>query len=142
MCIQCEVHLLLTSVRNREPATIAGWRRHVVPPPNHPNHSQLGFRVHPPNEPQGGLSCAICFPAVFHNTTTFHRKPQLRWIGVGLWVLPASTRSKGFRQTTHTWPFAPCEGRSMCKHLPLKCFWGPALQIPREPNTPELRNIP
>ena len=29
--------------------------------PSHPNYSQLGFRVHPPNPPQGGLSCSAAF---------------------------------------------------------------------------------
>ena len=43
--------------------------------PNHPNYSQLGFRVHPPNPPQGGLSCSL-----------------LGWVGVGLWVLAACAR--------------------------------------------------
>ena len=27
--------------------------------PSHPNYSQLGFKVHPPNPPQGGLSCSL-----------------------------------------------------------------------------------
>ena len=27
--------------------------------PSHPNYSQFGFRVHPPNPPQGGLSCSL-----------------------------------------------------------------------------------
>ena len=32
---------------------IARLRQHAARP-NHPNYSQLGFRVHPPNPPQGG----------------------------------------------------------------------------------------
>ena len=67
---------------------IVGLRQHVVPP-QPPNYSQLGFRAHPPNPPQGGF-LALCLPS-----------PELRWITVGLWAFfcaGRSTRSKASQQ--------------------------------------------
>ena len=85
--------------------------------PNHPNYSQLGFRAHPPNPLQGGLSCSL-LPFAALQKMCVSQQPELRWITVGLWVLAAcagrSTRSKqGF--PTNTWPFAPCQGCSKAR---------------------------
>ena len=44
---------------------IARLRQHVVPP-QPPNYSQLWFKVHPPNPPQGGFSCSLLPFAVRH----------------------------------------------------------------------------
>ena len=92
--------------RNRGAPTqhVARLHQHVVPP-HHPNYSQLGVRVHPPQPPLKESFLALCFPSQFDTyTTAFESEPQLSWIGVGLCVLAAcagrSTKSKGFQQTT------------------------------------------
>ena len=79
--------------------------------PNHPNYSQLGFRAHPPNPPQGGLSCSL-LPFAARQKMCVSQQPELSWIAVGLWVLAACafclTRSKqGF--PTNSWLLAPCQ---------------------------------
>ena len=65
---------------------------------NHPNYSQLGFRslgFTPRTLVKGAL--ALCFPSQFDTyTTTFRSTPQLRWIGVVLWIL-AGVRGLGFQ---------------------------------------------
>ena len=66
-------------------------------------NSGLGFT--PSGAPDGGF-LALCFLSRLRHIND--HKPQLRWIGVGLWVLTASagcsTRSKGSQQT-------PCPSR-------------------------------
>ena len=57
--------------------------------PNHPNYSQLGFRVHPQTPLQGGLSCSLLPFAVRHINSHIAQPSTLRWMGVGLWVLAA-----------------------------------------------------
>ena len=62
--------------------------------PNHPNYSQIGFRVQTPA--QGGRSCSLLPFTFLHKTTKSHSKPQLRWIDVGMWVLAAFCPSRPF----------------------------------------------
>ena len=84
---------------------IVGLRQHVVPP-QPPNYSQLGFRAHPPNPPQGGF-LALCLPS-----------PELRWITVGLWAFSCagcSTRSKASQQQC---PPSPSTGPEPAWNLP------------------------
>ena len=57
--------------------------------PNHPNYSQLGFRVHPQTPLQGGLSCSLLPFAVRHINSHIAQPSTLSWMGVGLWVLAA-----------------------------------------------------
>ena len=45
-----------------------------------PNYSQLGFRVHPPKPPQGGLSCSLLPLAALHN---MHASQQTTWRFMG-----------------------------------------------------------
>ena len=101
---------------------IARLRQHVVPP-NHANYSQLGFKAHPPNplQREAFFLCASFRSSI--EATTFHSKPQLRWIGgslirvVGLWGLCWPFDEKpGF--PTNNSPLAACEDRSKCQHLP------------------------
>ena len=78
--------------------------------PNHPNYSQLGFRVL-----EGGF-LALCFPSQLCIKCAFQSKSQLRWISVGLWVLAAcagrSTRSKGSQKQFALHALSPCQGCS------------------------------
>ena len=60
MCRQCARGGCASLKMGTHPL-IARLRQHVDP-----NYSQLGFRVHPPNPPQGGLSCSLLPFAVRH----------------------------------------------------------------------------
>ena len=68
--------------------------------PNHPNYSQLGFRVHPPTPLKGAFLLSASRRSFAENVRFTVKRS---WIIVGLWVLAAcagrSTRSKGSQQT-------------------------------------------
>ena len=76
------------------PFTLGIGRQHVVPPQPPKLFSIRVYRVHPPNPPQGGLSCSLLPFAVIYKRPNY-----------GLWVLAAcaaAQRKASFQQTT--WP--------------------------------------
>ena len=101
MCRQCARGGCPFDFRNRGAPTNRALASACSPAPT-TNYSQLGFRVHPPNPPQGRLSCSL-LPLAALQKMCVSQQPELKWTLVGLWVLAAcagrSTRSKGSQQT-------------------------------------------
>ena len=103
MCKQCARGGCTFYFRNRGAPTNRALASACSPAP-----SQLGFRVHPPTPLKGGLSRSL-LPFALCTKCAFHRKTELKWIIVGLWVLAAcagrSTRNKDSQQTLRLSPF-------------------------------------
>ena len=59
MCRQCARGGCAFYFRNRGAPTNRALASACSPRPNHPNYSQLGFGVHPPNPPSRGFSCSL-----------------------------------------------------------------------------------
>ena len=87
-------------LRNRGAPTCRALASACSPAPTTPTilNRVWGLRLTPQNPFKAGLSCSLLAFAVLMKMSV----SQLRWIGVGLWILAAcagrSTRSKGFQQ--------------------------------------------
>ena len=97
--------------------------------PNHPNYSQLGFRVHPPTPLKRGF-LALCFPLQLCRKCAFHSKTELKWITVGL--LPKMCVLSAFRENWRGRPPAPAQKAPGPWCLPA---WGPRLPCQNRPKT-------
>ena len=105
VCIRCARGGCAFYFRNRGAPTNRALASACSPAPTTPTFT--------PKTPGGFL--ALCFfPSQLCIKCSFHSKPQLRWIGVGLWVLkragPAARREA--RVPNNNSAFAPCSGCS------------------------------
>ena len=104
-------------LRNRGAPTYRALASPCTPAPTTPNYSQLGFRVHPPNPPQGGLSCSL-LPAARHTNdyNTQETTAEMDWhrvVGPRGLCRPLD-ESKGFQQTTC--PSRPVRAARSARH--------------------------